>query len=585
MRKQVEQIVINALKEAVASGELPLETIPDPALERPRDRSNGDWATTVAMRCAKQAHMAPAQIAAIVASHLQGNEWLKSVEVAGPGFINLRLSDAALQGVFKSVHEQGARFGSSLMGAGTKVDVEFVSANPTGPMHLGHGRWAALGDALSRVLDFCGYDVTREFYINDAGNQMNVFATSVSCRYLQVASLVADGNSVSQACDCIIANAEHYRAQLPENCYAGAYVVDIAAKIYKDQGAKWVNAPAQERESAFLDIAYNAVLSHNKQVLEDFGLLFDVWFSERTLHAKDEQGTSVISKTIDELDKLGFIYEKEGATWFRTTDFGDDKDRVLIKADGSYTYFAPDIAYHKNKLDRGNERCIDLLGADHHGYIKRIQSVGHVFGHPGQPEVIIGQMVNLFRNGEAVRMSKRTGEMVTFEELIDEVGPDATRYLMLSRSTDQAIDFDIAEAVKQDSSNPVYYVQYAHARICSILRRAAGKNDVSAADAASSLLQDSCDLACLSDEAELNLARKIDEFGGLVESCARDLAPFRLTHYAQELAASFHQFYTRCHVLTDDKGLTSARLYACDAARIVLENVLGLLGVSAPERM
>ena len=585
MRKQVEQIVTAALQQAVEAGELPLETIPDPALERPRDRSNGDWATTVAMRCSKQAHMNPRDIAAILVKHLEGSELLSSVEVAGPGFINLRLSDAALQGVFRSVREQGSRFGSSSMGQGTKIDIEFISANPTGPMHLGHGRWAALGDALCRVMEFAGYEVTREFYINDAGNQMNVFAESVSCRYLQVAALMEQGMTSAQAYDHIIAHTDEYRAQLPENCYAGAYVIDIAVQIISEEGLKWVQASAQEREAAFMDMAYDAVLSHNKDVLADFGLNFDVWFSERTLHAKDEAGESIISKTIAELDELGFIYEKDGATWFRTSDFGDDKDRVLVKADGAYTYFAPDIAYHKNKLDRGHSRCVDLLGADHHGYIKRIQSVGHVFGHPGQPEVIIGQMVNLFRDGEAVRMSKRTGEMVTFEELIEEVGADATRYLMLSRSTDQTIDFDIAEAKRQDSSNPVYYVQYAHARICSILRKAAGEESIDADEAAARLIPADASLEPLVEEAELNLARKIDEFGGLVESCARDLAPFRLTHYAQELAACFHQFYTRCHVLTDDAALTTARLYAADATRRVLENALYLLGVSAPQRM
>ncbi len=585
MRNQVEQIVTKALEEAVAAGELPLENIPDPGLERPRDRSNGDWATTVAMRCAKQAHMNPRQIADVLVAHLEDCELLKSVEVAGPGFINLRLSDSALQSIFSTVREQGADYGRNKIGEGTKIDVEFISANPTGPMHLGHGRWAALGDAICRVLDFSGFDVTREFYINDAGNQMNVFAASVSSRYLQVVKLMGEGKTPAEAYDEIIANTEFYRDQLPENCYAGAYVIDIAIKIIEEQGTKWVDATEEEREAAFMDMAYEAVLSHNRQVLEDFGLGFDVWFSERTLHAKDEAGESIISKTIAELDKLGYIYEKDGATWFRTTDFGDDKDRVLIKADGSYTYFAPDIAYHKNKLDRGNDRCVDLLGADHHGYIKRIQSVGHVFGHPGQPEVVIGQMVNLFRDGVAVRMSKRTGEMVTFEELIDEVGADATRYLMLSRSTDQTIDFDITEAKKQDSSNPVYYVQYAHARICSILRKAAGDDAIVADDAAAKLIPAGTDLSVLTDEAELNLARKIDEFGGLVEVCARDLAPFRLTYYAQELASCYHQFYNRCHVLTEDEALTAARLYVCDATRRVLEIALGLLGVSAPERM
>lgn len=586
MRKQVEKIVIAALKDAVSKGELPLDTIPDPGLERPRDKNNGDWATTVAMRCAKQAHMNPRDIAQVVATHLGGSELIESIEVAGPGFINLKLSNAALQSVFTDVKSQGTSFGSSDFGKDLPIDIEFISANPTGPMHLGHGRWAALGDAICNVLDFTGFKVTREFYINDAGNQMNVFAASVSCRYMQVVKLIEHGMSASDAYNHIIENADKYRAELPENCYAGAYVIDIALKILEEEGEKWANATEQEREGAFKEIAYHTVLDHNRKVLKDkFGLEFDVWFSERTLHAKDENGESIISRTIAELDDRGYIYEKDGATWFRTTDFGDDKDRVLIKADGSYTYFAPDIAYHKNKLDRGNERCVDLLGADHHGYIKRIQSVGHVFGHPGQPEVIIGQMVNLFRDGSAVRMSKRTGEMVTFEELLDEVGSDATRYLMLSRSTDQTIDFDIAKAKQQDSSNPVYYAQYAHARICSILRKAANDENILASDAAAMLVGDTCDLSLLTDESELNLARKIDEFGELVESCARDLAPFRITYYAQELASCFHQFYTRCHVLTEDTALTEARLFVLDAVRIVLENALGLLGVTAPERM
>ena len=442
---------------------------------------------------------------------------------------------------------------------------------------------------MANVLSFAGYDVTREFYINDAGNQMNVFADSVSHRYLQVARLVAAGSSLAQAHDEIVTNMDSYRAELPENCYAGAYIVDIAARIFDSEGDAWVEADEAARDAHFKEVAYTAVLDHVKALLHSFGLDFDVWYSERTTYAKDADGSSRLSRALDALREGGYLYEKEGAVWFRTTDFGDDKDRVLVKADGSYTYFAPDIAYHKNKLDRGFDRCIDILGADHHGYIKRIQSVGHVFGHPGQPEVVIGQMVNLFRDGVAVRMSKRTGEMVTFEELIDEVGVDATRYLMLSRSTDQTIDFDIALAKKQDSSNPVYYVQYAHARICSLLRKAAAARGISeeqGPDAlAEALIARDADLSVLVDDAELALARKIDEFPELAAGCARDLAPFRITHYAQDLASTFHQFYTQCHVLTDDDVLTAARLFAADATRRVLRNALGLLGVSAPEKM
>ena len=458
MRKLVEDLVTSALSQAVQSGELALPELPAPSVERPRDLEHGDWATSVALKLAKQAHMNPRQIAEIIASHMESPA-VERIEVAGPGFINVKLADSALQDVFKEVRAQDAAYGRTHAGDGVKVDLEFISANPTGPMHLGHGRWAALGDAMANVLSFAGYDVTREFYINDAGNQMNVFADSVSHRYLQVARLVAAGSSLAQAHDEIVTNMDSYRAELPENCYAGAYIVDIAARIFDSEGDAWVEADEAARDAHFKEVAYTAVLDHVKALLHSFGLDFDVWYSERTTYAKDADGSSRLSRALDALREGGYLYEKEGAVWFRTTDFGDDKDRVLVKADGSYTYFAPDIAYHKNKLDRGFDRCIDILGADHHGYIKRIQSVGHVFGHPGQPEVVIGQMVNLFRDGVAVRMSKRTGEMVTFEELIDEVGVDATRFLMLSRSTDQTIDFDIALAKKQDSSNPVYYVQ------------------------------------------------------------------------------------------------------------------------------
>lgn len=584
VRKLAEQLVTAAFEEAIAAGELPLQSAPDPGIERPRDLSHGDWASSAAMRCAKQAHMKPADIAAVVAARIAENPAIAQVEVAGPGFINLRLSETALQGVFRAVREQGTAYGSSTAGAGQSVDLEFISANPTGPMHLGHGRWAALGDAMANVLAFAGYDVTREFYINDAGSQMDKFALSVDARYLQVARLVSAGQSVSGACQEIFENMERYREELPEDCYAGAYIVDIAARIYADEGARWVDADPEERAAHFKELAYTAVLDHTRELLHDFGLDFDVWYSERSTYAQDADGTSRLTRTLAALEEAGYLYVKEGATWFKTTEFGDDKDRVLVKADGSYTYFAPDIAYHKNKFDRGFDRCIDLLGADHHGYIKRIQSVGSVFGKPGQPEVVIGQLVNLFRDGKPVRMSKRTGEMVTFEELIDEVGADATRYTMLSRSTDQPIDFDIEKAKQQDSSNPVYYVQYAHARICSILRKA-DNSQASPDDIAQRLIPADADLSSLAGEPELALARKIAEFSDLAASCARDLAPFRLTHYCEELAAAFHQFYTKVHVLVDDAATTTARLYACDATRRVLASALGLLGVSAPERM
>jgi arginyl-tRNA synthetase len=448
--------------------------------------------------------------------------------------------------------------------------VEFVSANPTGPMHVGHGRWAALGDSLARVLEHTGHRVEREFYINDAGVQMDTFAKSVAARYLELC-----GSEVEFAPDW----------------YQGAYIVEIAREIFNDEATCWLDATPASREAHFRERAYTQVLEHLQRVLHEFGVDFDVWFSERTLHEPAPGGgPSAVERAIAELRDRGHIYDLDGAVWFRSTELGDDKDRVLIKADGSYTYFAADIAYHKNKFDRGFDRVIDIWGADHHGYVARMKAACAAIGHEGQLDIVIGQLVNLFRDGEAVRMSKRTGEMVTFEELVAEVGADAARYLMLQRSSDSALDFDITLAITQSSDNPVYYVQYAHARICSILRKAAGIDGDAAqvpaiASIAAELVPADASLLPLTDDAELALMRKLSEFPEVVEGAARDLAPYRLTRWAEELAGAFHQFYTVCRVVGDDPELTAARLYACDATRSALATVLGLLGVSAPERM
>lgn len=596
MREVIENIVSSAVQAAVDAGELQLDEMPDPAVERPREAEHGDWATTVAMRLAKPAKMNPRDIAGIVARHIDRNDAIDSVEVAGPGFINIRLSASSLQDVLRTVRRQRHDFGSCNLGHGQKVQIEFVSANPTGPMHVGHGRWAALGDSLANVLTHTGFDVEREFYINDAGNQMNVFAWSVSVRYLQINRLMAEkGMSMDEAYELLVADTaldpedRVYAAELGEASYGGAYIVDIAREIFEDVGSDWADVPEDEREAYFKERAYTQVLAHMKEVLARAGVHFDVWFSERSLYVAGEDGQTAIQRAIGKLRDEGYIYEKDDATWFESTAFGDDKDRVLVKADGSYTYFAPDIAYHMDKFTRV-DRVIDIWGADHHGYVPRMKAACAALGHEGQPDVIIGQLVNLLRDGKPVRLSKRTGTMVTFEELLDDVGSDATRYLMISRSTDQALDFDIEVAKKQDSTNPVFYVQYAHARICSILRRGAdveGESDAKCdMDAlAEDLIDDEADLSLLVADEELSLMRKLSEFGEVVEGAARDFAPFRLTHYAAELAATFHQFYTQCHVLSDDDALTSARLFAVDATRIVLELVLGLLGVSAPVKM
>ena len=568
MKSAISKLVVAAVQAAIDAGELPLSEVPDPALERPRDAGHGDWATTVALRSAKSAGMNPRAVAEIVSARMAGHEDIDGVEIAGPGFINIRLSPRALQRVLAEARSQGPGFGRGDSGGGQRVQVEFVSANPVGPMHVGHGRWAALGDSMARVLEHAGWSVEREFYINDAGVQMETFAKSVSARYLELC-----GETVAFESDW----------------YQGAYITEIAREIFQAEGDRWRNAEAADREAHFKEQAYVAVLEHLKHVLHGMGVDFDVWFSERTLHAVGPTGQTAIEHGIAALRAAGYIYELDGATWFRSTDFGDDKDRVLIKADGDYTYFAADIAYHKNKFDRGFDRVINIWGADHHGYVARMKAACAALGHEGQLDMVIGQLVNLFRNGEAVRMSKRTGEMVTFEELLDEVGADAARYWFLRRSTDQPVDFDIELARKQSADNPVFYVQYAHARICSILRKAAGEDiatkHATIAALSTEFVRGDADLSLLGDDAELALMRKLSEFSEVVESAARDLAPHRLTRYAEDLAAMFHQFYTQCRVMTDDAELTAARLYAVDALRSALETVLGLLGVSAPERM
>lgn len=573
LREQVEEVVDAALSAAVADGSLPLEEVPAAALERPRDAANGDWASTVALRAAKAAHMNPRDVAEVVVSHLPKNDLIASTEIAGPGFVNIRLTNAALASVIAEARREGMDFGRGEAPANAgRINLEYVSANPTGPMHVGHGRWAALGDSMARVLRHAGFDVSEEFYINDHGTQMDNFGRSVSVRYEQLC-----GRDVP----------------MPENCYGGAYVIDIAREILDADGEKWLDVPEEERVVAFRERSYVEMLEHNKAVLSGFGTTFDTWFSERTLYIPDEDGKSAVDHALEAMDAKGYVFQKDGATWFKSTAFGDEKDRVLIKENGEFTYFLSDVAYHYNKIQRGFTHLIDIWGADHHGYVKRCQAMLAAWGYEGALEVVLGQLVNLFRDGSAVRMSKRTGEMVTFEELIEEVGVDATRYLMLSRSSDQPIDFDIEVAKKKDATNPVYYVQYAHARICSILRKAACEGDLAAAEAGDITFNElaertvgaDVDLSPLCEESELALMRKMGDFADMVAQAAADRAPFRLTHYAQDLAALFHQFYTNCHVLADDEATRCARLALCDASRIVLALTLSLLGVSAPEKM
>ena len=569
IRESLEAVLYQALSSAVQAGALPLEEVPQPTLERPREEGHGDWACTVAMRLAKAARMNPRQIAQILVDNLPENELIETVEIAGPGFINLTLANSVFQNVIAEVRAQGSDYGKSTLPKPCKVDLEYVSANPTGPMHVGHGRWAALGDSIARVMRHAGYDVDEEFYINDQGNQMNVFADSLVVRYQQ-----ALGQDV----------------EMPEASYGGGYVKELAQQIIDRDGDKWLSVDPDERRHEFREMGYKAMMENVKETLEIFGNHFDTWFSERSLFVADEEGKTKVDRAFEVMKDKGYIFEQDGATYFRSTAFGDEKDRVLIKTNGELTYFMSDVAYHYDKMQRGYDHLIDIWGADHHGYIPRCQAMMAAWGYPDALEVVLGQLVTLFRDGQQVRMSKRTGEMITFRELIDEVGVDATRYMMLSKSSDQSIDFDIEVAKKKDASNPVYYVQYAHARICSILRKAAqacgiDTDGVSVAELVEALSITNADLSVLTHESELELMRKMADFTDLVAGAARDRAPFRLTHYAQDLAALFHSFYTHCRVIGEGEQLEQARLALADSARIVLALALGLLGVSAPEHM
>ncbi|MFH1155915.1 MAG: arginine--tRNA ligase [Pseudomonadota bacterium] len=556
MKELLKTIIVQGARRAFDSGLLPLATLPDMEIEIPKFDSHGDFSTNAAMVAAGTQKMAPRKIAqALVDSMKDTAGVIEKIEIAGPGFINFFLKDRAWQGLLEEVHRKDQRYGSSDLGKGARVQVEFVSANPTGPLHVGHGRGAAVGDSVGNILAFSGYDVQKEYYINDSGRQIRTLGLSVWLRLNQ-----ARGREVD----------------FPQDCYQGDYILDIARRLNGARGDELLGMPESEAVAVCATFAANEILDGIRTDLADFGVTFDRWFSEQSLY---ENGT--LDKVIQAYQKQDVIYEKDGALWFRTEKYGDEKDRVVVRNNGLTTYFASDIAYHMEKFDRGFDRVIDVWGADHHGYIKRINASIEASGRSSsQFDVILIQLVALLRNGQPVAMSTRSGEFVTLKDIVDEVGKDAARFLFLSRSYESGLDFDLEVAKKQTSENPVYYVQYVHARIHGILMKAREEGGISG-DESSWISQ----VSRLIEPEELKLLKVLGAFPEVVERCARTLHPHGIFTYLMSLAALFHAYYNRHKVITQDMDLTCGRLCLVSGVKKVIRNGLSLLGVSAPERM
>ena len=542
----VRAVVESWVAEAGLGIEIPAEL----KLERPKSRDHGDYATNIALTLAKAARLAPVVIAAVLAPKIAQIPGVGAAEIAGPGFINIRLESAALGQTAQNIVEAGSAFGTGLALSGRRINVEFISANPTGPLHLGHTRWAAVGDAIARVLAAAGAQVSTEFYINDRGVQMDKFGASVM--------------------------AAAHGEKIPEDGYQGAYIHDLAAAILIAR-PNIKELPIPEQFTAFREAAYALQLKQQQQVLEQFRTNFDCWASERALHE-----SNAVEHGLERLREQGHVYELDGAIWLRTTDFGDDKDRVLVKADGEYTYFASDTAYYVNKRERDFDLCIYLLGADHHGYVNRLRAVAACNGDDlDQVEVLIGQLVKITRGGEEVKLSKRAGNIVTLDELVDEVGVDAARYSLIRYPVDSPLTLDLEIITLRTNDNPVFYVQYAHARIASVLRNAA--------ELGIDWQNLSFDAALLGHERENELLGALAEFPRVVAGAAELREPHRVARYLEELAAVYHRFYDSCRVLPrGDEDLAPehvARLWLCAATRQTIFNGLQLLGVSAPDRM
>lgn len=544
--------IVAAAKKAIEQGTLKEGALPEVLLEVPPQKEFGDFATNFAMQSARSLKCNPRMSAQAVIDNLDC-AYIARTEIAGPGFINFYLKQDWIYDMLAQIIVAGENYGNLKNDCSEKIQLEYVSANPTGPLHVGHGRGAAVGSALANLMKAAGYDVTREYYINDAGNQINNLAASVNARYLELLGQKVD---------------------FPENGYHGHDIIETAERIIRIYGDKFLQLTEQKRLEQFRTIALKEKLAALKEDLAAFNCEFDEWFSEQTLHDAD-----AIAKACDLLRARGYLYEKDGALWLKATEHGDDKDRVVIRDNGVPTYFAADIAYHRNKFERGFDRVINLWGADHHGYIARMKAAVGALGYkPEQLEVLILQMVNLFRNGELVKMSKRTGQSVTLNELIEEVGTDAARFFFTMRSIDSQLDFDMTLATEKTNENPVYYIQYAHARICSIMRQLA---EAEIKEVPVSELK----LSALQAPEELALIKKLGEYPEMLQRSARDRAVHNVAHYVHELAGLFHSFYNQCRILGIEKDQQQARIALVKTVGHVIRHALGILGVSAPERM
>ncbi|HXY62533.1 MAG TPA: arginine--tRNA ligase [Nitrospirota bacterium] len=554
MKQTLTEILLQALRRAKEKGELKLETQPAITLDTPREKSHGDLATTLAMTLVKPEAKAPRKIAEIIVSNIQDEDGIiEKTEIAGPGFINFIFRQDRWKKTLFEIDADGDAFGLQNIGGGEKVLVEFVSANPTGPLHVGHGRGAAVGDALANLLAAVGYDVSREFYINDAGRQIRLLALSVYARYQQ-----ALGSEF----------------HLPEEGYHGSYIEEIAQGFLKSHGNTFLNVPFEQCERRFADYSKDTMLADIRIDLEAFGVRFDNWFSEASLLSDGS-----VQGSLDELMESRNLYEQDGALWLRSTAYGDDKDRVVVKKDKSYTYLATDIAYHRNKLARGFKTLVNIWGADHHGYIPRVQAVIQAFGHARNSlHVVLVQLVVILKHGKPAPMSKRAGTFVTLRDVLQDVGSDAARYIFLTRRSDSHLDFNLDVAKEQSRENPVYYVQYAHARLASLFREAeTRKLKVPRGD--------SVDLSLLDLEEEQNIIKMLAKYPEVIEEAALSYEPHRLTFYLQDLAGLVHNYYFKHRVITDDVARTASKLFLMKQVKTVIRSALKILGVTAPERM